>query len=527
MRKIIKYAVIVIALAAVAWAVTSRLGVFKPKGDQGWTAPEWADTLKQPYKPSYESLAMGKTLFNSYCISCHGRSGRGDGAPGMTFQVKPANFHDKAVMSQSDGALFWKLTEGHGDMPAYGQTLSTRERWHLIVYIRQFSKMDDSVITLDHTVPAGDYAINPQWTSPYFPLPAKPSNVVKSDAQAFMVDTVVSGLTMPWSMAFLPDSSVLIAERSGKLLRVKQGILQTSPVGGQVPTGLRDVQLDPGFSSNGYLYLSYYIEPTKKEGGYTVLMRGRLDGSRLTDDTILYKAGPFKEGGFWYGSKIALDQKGHVYLTVGQRTIDDRHRWKTVQDLSNPSGKVIRLNMDGSIPVDNPFVHKAGARPEIYTYGHRQPEGLFYDAHTGQIWEDEHGEMGGCELNLLKPGGNYGWPLVTFSRNYDGTIISKDTARAGMESPVHYWIPSLAPGGMAFVYGDRYPGWDGDLFVGSLVQRMLNRCVMDGNHVLRDERLLEDIGRVREVEFGPDHFLYLMTEDTGLLIRLIPVTKTT
>lgn len=526
MRKVIKYVIIVCGLAAIGWLIWKKTKTSTQVADQSlWKAPEWTDTLTQPFKARYEVLARGKTLFNTYCISCHGRSGRGDGAPGITFKVKPANFHDKATMNQKDGALFWKLSEGHGEMPAFKGTLSEKDRWRLIAYVRQFALMDDSVVTLEHTVPVDGYSIDSKLTSAYFPLPTRLTNVVTSESQDFMVDTVVSGLTMPWSLAFLPDKSVLIAERSGKLLRVRNGKVQANPVGGDVPTGLRDVQLDPDYDNNGYLYISYYIEPTKTDGGYTVLMRARLNGDSLTDNKILYKAGPYKEGGFWYGSKIALDHKGHIYLTLGQRTIGNRHRWLTAQDLSVNSGKVVRLNIDGSIPSDNPFVHKAGALPEIYTYGHRQPEGLLYDPRTGGIWEDEHGELGGCELNLLKSGGNYGWPLVTFSLNYDGTIISKDTARKGMESPKYYWMPSLSPAGMAFVLGDTYPGWNGNLFVGSLVRRLLVRCVMNGNKVVRDEEFLENIGRVRDVKFGPDHFLYLMTEETGLLIRLVPVIK--
>jgi aldose sugar dehydrogenase len=353
-------------------------------------------------------------------------------------------------------------------------------------------------------------------------------NVIGSATMDFMIDTVVSGLLQPWSLAFLPDGkTTLIAERSGKLVIFRNGVRGAAPVKGAVPTSLREVKLHPQFESNHLVYLSYYIEPVKSagSGGYAVIMRGRLEGDSLADTRILFKCGPFKENSFWYGNKIAFDKDGYMYVTIGQRTIAGKDRWLTAQDLSVISGKVIRLTDDGTVPKDNPFVDSAGALPEIYTLGHRMPEGLVYDRHTGKMWENEHGENGGCELNLLSPGKNYGWPLVTNSINYNGTIITKDTALPGMESPVHHWTPALAPAGMDFVYGDRYPGWDGNLIIGSLVQKRLNRTIFRDGKVVGDEKLIQGIGRVRDVAVGPDGYLYALTEDTGLLVRLVPVKK--
>jgi len=501
-----------------------------------WKAPSWADTLRNPYQLRGENawgarmvlpsvLLEGEKLYNTSCVSCHGKNGLGDGAPGITFIIKPASFHDKSVTDQKDGALFWKISEGRGLMPAFGTILSDEKRWQLVAYIRQLSTQNTVVTSkLENSLPKAGFTIDPKMTSQYFPVPLKVLNVVKSESQLFMEDTVVSGLTRPWSMAFLPDKSVLIAERS-KLLRVKNGKVQGTPIGGDVPKELRDIVLHPQYEKNGWIYISYYIDPVKPNGGYTVLMRARLVGDKLVDSKILYKAGPFQEDGFWYGSKIAFDNKGYLYFVVGQRTMDERHRWKTVQDLSSPSGKIMRLKDDGSIPADNPFLKTAGALPEIYTLGHRQPEGLIRDPLTGRIWETEHGEMGGGELNLIGPGLNYGWPDVTFSLNYDGTIISKDTIRDGMVSPVRYWTPEIAPGALDFVHGDRYPGWEGSVFVGSLVQRMLVRDAIKNNRFIHEEKLLQNIGRVRDVVYGPDKFLYVMTEDTGLIVRLIPVRK--
>lgn len=513
---------------AAALFFCSGAGALAQPPQSQWKAPAWVDTLKKPFKVTPAILNEGGKLYNTYCISCHGKTGRGDGAPGMSFTVKPANFHDTRVIRQTDGALYWKMSEGRGAMPPYGKALSETQRWQLVAYIREFSNKEHEAETankLQNTVPVKGYTIDRSLSGEYFPIPAKVRNAVKSETQVFMADTVVSNLEMPWSFIFLPDKSVLIAERSGKLLRVRNGKVQPQPISG-VPTELRDLKLHPQFEQNHLLYVSYYIDPVKgKSGGYTVLMRGKLEDDKLVDTQELYRAGPFEENGFWYGGKIVFDNQGYLYFAVGQRTIDGRHRWKTVQEKDNTSGKVMRFRDDGSIPPDNPFVDSANALPEIYTYGHRQPEGLLYDARTGRIWENEHGEMGGCELNILQKGGNYGWPEVTYSLNYDGTIISRDTTRPGMVSPVHYWIPSLAPGGMDVVYDSKYTGWNGNIFVSSLVQKMVNRTVIKNNKAVHDEKLLQGIGRVRDVKFGPDHLLYVMTEDTGILVRLIPLAK--
>lgn len=498
-----------------------------------WKAPAWADTLKNPIRTAAPELATGETLYNTYCLSCHGALGEGDGVLGAEFDVKPANFHLPEVQNQRDGALFWKISEGRDAMPAYKSSLTDEERWQLVAYLRKLYDAKNRVKpadAVDQFLPVTDFTIDPALSSAYIPLPTTVRNAVKSEELVFMVDTVISGIGRPWGMAFLPDHTLLITTREGDLLQVKNGNLQATPVGGNVPKGLRDIKLHPQFEKNKLIYLTYYVEPTETDGGYTVLMRGRFDGNELEAGEILYQAGPFKEGGETYGSRIAFDPEGFLYMTVGQRTLDDRHRWETVQDKTNPSGKVMRFRDDGSIPSDNPFVDSAGVLPEIYTYGHRQPQGLSTHPKTGEIWETEHGEMGGSELNRLKRGANYGWPLVTFSRNYDGTLISEDTARAGMESPMQHWTPSIAPSGFDFVYGDRYPGWEGNVFVGAMIQDRLNRTVFKDGVAVHDERLLEGIGRIRDVKVGPDQFLYLVIEDkraknSSYIVRLIPLTR--
>jgi aldose sugar dehydrogenase len=362
----------------------------------------------------------------------------------------------------------------------------------------------------------------------YFPLPESGRAVVRSEAQAFVVDTLFADLVRPYSMAFLPDGTVLITERRGHLLVVRDGRVRETLVGGNVPTELRDFALHPAYQRNGWIYLSYYVEPTEDEPGWTSVMRARLEGSRLVDDQPIYSAGPFREGAEWYGSRIEFDAEGHLYVTVGQRYLWGTPRtrgqfaaWPGAQDLSSPSGKTMRLRDDGSIPPDNPFVGTPGALPEIFTYGHRQHQGLVRHPLTGEIWSTEHGEMGGSELNLLRSGFNYGWPLATFSLNYDSTHIA-DPYGDGLEPPVHHWTPSIAPSGLDFVVGGRYPGWEGDLMVASLVGQMLVRSVFVGDRVVHDEKLLQGIGRVRSVRLAPDGYLYLLVEDPGMLVRLLP-----
>ncbi|MEO8582647.1 MAG: PQQ-dependent sugar dehydrogenase [Flavitalea sp.] len=500
-----------------------------------WEVPSWADTSTRPFPVTPAVLLEGKKIYSTFCVACHGKNGNGEGAPGMTFEVKPANFHDNEVMRQKDGTLFWKLTKGHGGMPAFETSLTVQQRWKVVSYIREFSKNKSGKMpsAFENSLPVAGFKIDPLMTSGYFPVPHKVKNAIASEKMQFMIDTVVSGLTLPWSIAFLPDKqTVLIAERSGRLMIVRNGKKEKQWVKGNVPTSLREVELHPNFESNHLVYLTYYIEPDKDSsrsktyfGGYTVLMRGKLENDSLSDTQILYKTGPFKEDGFWYGSKLTFDKAGFLYMTVGQRTIQNVDKWSTPQNKNVVSGKIIRLNDDGTIPKDNPFVDSAQAKPEIYSFGHRQPEGLVFDKHTGKLWENEHGENGGCELNLLASGKNYGWPKATFSINYDGTIISPDTSLPGMELPARYWKTSLAPSGMDFVYGNRYPGWNGNLIIGSLVQKRLNRTIMNGDKAIGDEKLIQGIGRVRDVVFAPDEFLYVLTEDTGLLIRILPVRK--
>ncbi len=488
-----------------------------PVYQEPWKAPAEADTLKSPFTYSPEVIREGEKLYQIYCASCHGKTGLGDGSPGK-FKIEPANFHSKTVMAQTDGAIFWKMSTGRGIMPAYGKALSEEVRWQLVAYIRQLSKQDaNNLATFRPVLPLNNYRLKEKTTSAYFPIPQKLANAVNTERQLFTVDTVLKGLTRPWSMAFLPDGGMLIAERQGTLQLVRNGTIQ-GPVQGNLPPSLRDVKLHPDFKNNGLIYLSYYIEPVRPEGGYTVLMRGKLTGNRLTEDKILYKAGPFRGNGEWYGSKIAFDRKGHIFFTVGIR--GDR---KNSQDLSNPEGKTMRFKEDGSIPADNPFINTPGALPEIYSYGHRVHEGLGYDPVGGKILSTEFGELGGDELNEIKAGANYGWPIVSYSLEYDGRIISENPLREGIEPPVHHF--AIAPSDFEIITGDKYPEWKGNIFIGGLAAKTLYRIELKAGKVTGEETMIHNIGRVRDVKMAPDGFLYALTEDNGLLVRLLPLEQ--
>jgi glucose/arabinose dehydrogenase len=481
-----------------------------------WKAPVSADTIKSPIPFSPQVIREGEKLYNTLCVTCHGQNGLGDGQPGR-FKIEPANFHSKAVTDQKDGAIFWKLSTGKGIMPAYATALSEEKRWQLIAYIRQFAKQD--INSFSKKLPAKNYKIDNTIPSPYFPLPQNVTNAIASEELVLMVDTVAKGLKRAWSMAFLPDQTLLIAERSGKILRFKNG-KQIDTLLGNIPKSLRDIKLHPAFQKNGLIYLSYYIEPEKSTGtgGYTALLRAKLVGNKLTEEKTIYKAGPFKNNGDWFGSKIGFDSKGYLFFSVGIHS--DR---KNAQSLSNYDGKTMRFNDDGSIPLDNPFVNTPGALPEIYSYGHRMHQGMRRDPKSGRMMVVEFGELGGDELNILKPGANYGWPIATYSLEYSGAMISESPLKVGIEPPIHHY--AIAPSDFDFVYGNRYPGWNGNIFIGGLATKKLYRLVMKDDRFVHDEALLNNLGRIREVVYGPDQFLYAMTEDTGILVRLIPLQK--
>ncbi len=345
---------------------------------------------------------------------------------------------------------------------------------------------------------------------------------VRSQEATFRVVRVAGGLEHPWSLAFLPDGRILITERPGRMKLLAGGRLQ--PISGLPEVtaagqgGLLDVALHPGFARNRWIYFSYSAGRGEELG--TRVARARLDGTRLVDLQTIYAMKPGAPGGLHFGSRLAFAPDGTLLVSLGERGERDR-----AQSLLDPGGSVLRLRADGSIPPDNPFVGRGDALPEIYTYGHRNPQGLAVQPGTGWIWEAEHGPRGGDEVNLLQPGRNYGWPVITYGREYSGGRVGAGiTEREGMEQPVVYWVPSISPSGMTFYTGSAFPGWKGNLFVGALSGRQLRRLVLEGRRVVRQEALLQDaLGRIRDVRQGPDGNLWLLTDEArGALYRLEP-----
>jgi glucose/arabinose dehydrogenase len=358
------------------------------------------------------------------------------------------------------------------------------------------------------------------------PLGCQGANTtITSEEHRFRVFTVAEGLEHPWGLAFLPDGRLLVTERPG-LLRVvgADGRLNPEPVAGLPPIavrgqgGLLDVALHPRFPETGWVYLSY---AARGEGGVgTEVARGRLVGNRLENVEVLYSQQPKSSGGRHFGSRLVFDRQGLLYITQG-----DRGEMERAQKLDDLAGKIVRLYDDGRIPADNPFVKQAGARPEIYSFGNRNVQGAALHPTTGELWSHEHGPQGGDEVNVIRAGRNYGWPVITYGVEYGiGTRIGEGTQKAGMEQPLHYWVPSIAPSGMAFYSGHRFPDWRGDLFVGALRDQMLVRLRFADERVVHEERLLKGVvGRIRDVRGGPDGYLYLLTDAfDGVIARLEP-----
>jgi len=364
-------------------------------------------------------------------------------------------------------------------------------------------------------------------TSP--PLPQLPQNF-ETAVQKIRVSVVAGGLANPWSLTFLPNGDMLVTERAGRLRVIRNGKLDPQPVSG-VPQirgtalgGLLEVALHPKFAENGFVYLTY------SKGGdgnltTTALARGRLNGSALEEVREIFVANTWSKSATNFGGRIAFDRNGFLYLTVGERQEQER-----AQKGEDHGGKVLRLRDDGSVPPDNPFVGKAGYRPEIYTLGHRSPQGLAMHPETGAIWENEHGPLGGDEINVLLPGRNYGWPLVTFGTDYDGTKISDSTWRADLEPPLMYWVPSIAISGMMFYTGDRFPGWKGNAFVGSMFEGRsrgtghLRRITFEQGRPIQREPILTELHqRIRDVRQGPDGLIYVLTdENPGVILKIEP-----
>lgn len=355
-------------------------------------------------------------------------------------------------------------------------------------------------------------------------LVASQVGAAAGDDTAFQVEIVARNLDQPWSLAFLPDGRMLVTERTGALRLVTADGGSVRSVAG-VPDsaainqgGLLDVVLHPDFADNGWVYLSYAAGSDGKYG--TEVARGRLDGERLVDVENLFRALPKSGGGRHFGSRLLFLPDGTLLVTLG-----DRGHRPNGQNLGTHAGSIIRITADGAVPPDNPFLGLDGVRPEIYTFGNRNVQGITFDAASATVWAHEHGPQGGCEVNRIEAGTNYGWADITYGRNYGtGTRIGEGETRAGVAPPAHQWTPSIAPSGLAFYSGDRFPAWRGNLFAGSLKFGMLSRLVLHDGKVVHEQRLLKNkLGRIRDVRQGPDGYLYLLTDSSnGVIARLVP-----
>jgi glucose/arabinose dehydrogenase len=359
------------------------------------------------------------------------------------------------------------------------------------------------------------------WSSP---KAIRADDVYATDLYKVRVVTVARGLKNPWGLTFLPDGRMLVTERPGRLRYADDSGNVSTPLAG-VPEvyargqgGLLDVALDPEFEANRYVYLSY-AQPGEGGGG-TAVGRGHLKDNRLENFKVIFRQVPKANTRVHFGSRLVFSRDGRLFITIGER--GERER---AQDFSIHRGQVIRIMPDGAVPGDNPFEDRKGYRPETWSHGHRNPQGAALHPETGKLWTVEHGARGGDEINIPLKGRNYGWPVISYGRHYSGLKIGEGTQKAGMEQPVYYWNPSIAPSGMVFITSDRFPAWRGNLLVGALKGRMLVRLELDGEKVVGEERMLLGLKeRIRDVRQGPDGYIYLLTDSSdGRILRLKPV----
>lgn len=399
-----------------------------------------------------------------------------------------------------------------------------------------------ALITASTLLPAGAFAqgVDPRPPNGAGQQPAQTGQTRAPERKggvAFEVVTIATGLERPWGMTFLPDGRMLVTERPGRLRVVSKNGALSAPVAG-LPAmdargqgGLLDVALDPAFARNRLVYWSY-AEPREGGANNTAVARGRfVDGAspRVENVEVIFHQTPSLVSTLHFGSRLVFARDGKLFITLGERSIEEgRHQ---AQRMDGLLGKVVRLNPDGSVPADNPFVGRPGARPEIWSLGHRNVQSAALHPGTGELWEVEHGARGGDELNVVRKGRDYGWPTISYGIEYrGGPITGGITAKEGMEQPVYYWDPVIAPSGMVFYTGDAFPAWKGSLFIGGLGSTNLVRLQMEGDKVVGEERLLTDLQpkreRIRDVRQGPEGALYLLTDDAqGRLLKLVPAAK--
>ncbi len=443
-------------------------------------------------------------LYEQLCASCHGDKMQGGQGTSLIDDVWNRG-------DGSDEYLTRMITEGLPDvgMPGFGGALDAPRVRGLVVYLRE-------------------RAVRSQEEQTEYAKPVEGMEV-KGRAANFRIETVASGLGVPWSLAFLPGGDLLVAERSGQLRRVRGGVLEPESIAGTPKVwaksqgGLMVVEAHPDYARNGWIYLAF-SDPGEKAGeAMTAVVRGRIRDGRWVDEQQIYRAPreSYRSAGVHFGTRLVFAE-GYLFFGIGDRGAQDQ-----AQDLKRPNGKIHRVHDDGRVPVDNPFVKTPGALPTIWSYGHRNPQGIVARPGTSgagfQLWETEHGPRGGDELNLVRRGANYGWPLITYGMNYNGTPITSETGRPGLEQPVLHWTPSIAACGLDVYSGDQFPGWRGNLLTGSLKQQELRRLVMNGEQVIEQEVLFRGIGRVRSVQVSRTGDVYVCLEEPGRVLRLVPV----
>lgn len=445
-------------------------------------------------------------VYREFCADCHGANMEG-GKGGSLLDGHWKHGGDHASLRRS-------IHEGYPQlgMPAFGSTITEAESVALIAYLHEVAKR----------------AVDPQPGEEQ----ALPDSVLRSEEHTFRIEPVAEGLEVPWSLAFLPDGRMLVTERAGRLRVIeKNGELRAEPIRGIPPVflgaeaGLMSVAADPHHAENGWVYLSFSdIGPG--ETSMTRIVRGRLRDGEWVDqqDVFVIPARGYQPGGLRFGGRLAFSGE-YLFFSVGERGVGEGPTGQA-QDLTLPNGKIHRVFHDGSVPPDNPYVGVPGAFPSIWAHGVRNPQGLAIDRRDGALWETEHGPRGGDELNLIRRGANYGWPVITYGMNYDGTPVSGKTAAPGMEQPKLDWTPSIAVSQIEFYPGDRFPRWKDNLFVGSLAQQKFLRIVLDGNRVAHREEVFSRLGRIRDIKTGPDDgFIYLALEligKPGRIVRLVP-----
>lgn len=459
---------------------------FAFKGSEGYTA------VKALPKNTVEKTPAEN--YANYCASCHGE--------------KMDAFTDRQWKHGSDAKdLVVSIKKGwvNEGMPAFEKTFTDKEVEELAAYIK---KGIQNVAT--------------------FNFDSEPvTGTFKSEKLTVKLDTVATGLDITWGMAFLPDGNLLVTERGGKIYRIanknKQEITGVPEVLNEGQGGLLDIALSPKFKTDNLVYFSY--SKPKKENGKTLattaVIAAKLQGNELVNQKIIFEALPYAPTRHHYGSRLVFDDKGYLFISVGERG-NEQQNPQQLND--NQLGKIHRINVDGSLPADNPFKDKNGKPTSIYCYGNRNPQSLAFNPWTNDLWETEHGPRGGDEINIIKPAKNYGWPKTSYGINYNGTTITDKATAPGITDPILYWLPSIAPSGMAFVTGDKYSPWKGALLVGSLRFKYLNLCYLNGNKVVKEEKLLKNIGRVRDVRQAPDGYIYVAVEKPASAIyRLVPV----